>query len=243
MLIIKNISVKLADQQTDKFLLSNISLNVLPGKLSVIMGPNGSGKSSLVYALMGHPKYQVTDGNIFFNDRDITELAVDKRAQLGIFASLQQLYEIPGVTLATILKESFCALYGHDELDLYATRLAVALKIMQIDSSFLHRSLYVGFSGGEKKRCEMLQLLVLQPKLAILDEIDSGLDVDALKMVIEGLKFFRKMSPESSLLLITHYTNIVELVEPDEVFVLKNGSIVKSGGIELAQDIEKQGYS
>lgn len=225
----------------DKILLHEVFFSVAPGSTHVFMGPNGSGKSSLAFSLMGHPRYKIISGSIIFNGTDITEMSVDKRARLGIFLSLQQPYEIPGVALSALLKESFCAIYGPDQLDLYADRVVTALKLLHIDGSFLQREVHVGFSGGEKKRCEMLQLLVLQPKIAILDEIDSGLDVDALKIVIAGLQAFKKMCPESSLLLITHYTRLLEHIVPDAVSLIKNGTL-KTGGLEIIKQIEQYGY-
>ena len=238
MIKITQLSVTLSD----KLLLTDLSLEIAPGTVHVCMGPNGSGKSSLALTIMGHPRYHVTQGTIMFQETDITNLSVDKRARLGIFLSLQQPYEIPGVTLSSFLKEAFCAIYGADELDTYVDRLTRAVKLLHIDPDFLQREVHVGFSGGEKKRCEMLQLLVLQPKLAILDEIDSGLDVDALKIVINGLQAFRKMSPDSSILLITHYVNIFQEFMPDAVSLMQGGSVIKTGGMDIIKQIETSGY-
>lgn len=238
MLTLSHLSVSLAE----KSLLTNISLAIAPGTVHACMGPNGSGKSSLAYTLMGHPRYQVTGGAILFEGIDITQLSPDKRARAGIFLSLQQPYEIPGVTLSTLLRESFHAVYGQDAIDLYIDRLTQALRLLKMDGSFLQRGVHEGFSGGEKKRCEMLQLLVLQPKLVILDEVDSGLDVDALKLVINALHGFRLLCPQSSLFLITHYQTMLDALAPDTVSLLRNGSLVAHGGPELGTFIQHHGY-
>ncbi len=238
MLTIKNLSVSLNEKQ----LLSDISLQVASGVIQVCMGANGSGKSSLAATIMGHPRYQVTSGSIHFLDEDITNMSVDKRARKGIFLSLQQPYAIPGVTLSTLLRESFHAIYGVGSLDVYIDRLTQALRVLKIDATFLQRPVHEGFSGGEKKKCEMLQLLILQPKLAILDEIDSGLDVDALKLVADALKAFKIVAPESSLFVISHYQRLLELIQPDGVCVLDKGKLVASGGPELMGRIERDGY-
>lgn len=238
MLIVSNLSVAISET----VLLDSISLSVAPGTVHICMGPNGSGKSSLAYALMGHPKYRITQGAIELNGVAITHDSPDKRARAGMFLSLQQPYEIPGVTLGTLLKESFYALHGPDELDLYLDRLTQGLKLLKMNGDFLQRGVHQGLSGGEKKRCEMLQLLVLQPKIAILDEIDSGLDVDALKLVGAVLHAFKKLSPSSSLFLITHYSRVAEMVTPDVVHVLQCGRFVQTGGSELIAEIERHGY-
>ena len=238
MLTLNKLSVALSD----KTLLSQLSLQVAPGSVHVCMGPNGSGKSSLVLTLMGHPSYTVTEGSMHFNGVDITKLSVDKRARMGIFLSLQQPYEIPGVLLGTFLKEAFCATHPDVSLDVYVDRLTQALKVLKMDGSFLQRGLYQGFSGGEKKRCEMLQLLVLQPQLALLDELDSGLDVDALAIVGAALKAFRTLCPQSALFIITHYQRMAQLVQPDVVHILQGGRIVATGGKELIEQVEAHGY-
>jgi Fe-S cluster assembly ATP-binding protein len=235
---IKNLSVSI----DGKKLINNLSLTIEPGLVHACMGPNGSGKSSLSYALMGHPNYKVTQGSILLGDKDITELAPDKRAKAGLFLSLQQPYAIPGVVLSTFLRESFRALYPDEPLDTYLDRLSDACNVLKFERSFLDRAVHEGFSGGEKKRCEMLQLLILQPKLAILDEIDSGLDVDALKCVAAGLQAFKKQSPESSIFLITHYQRILDYITPDVVHILKDGRLLKSGDVSLVSIVEKHGY-
>ncbi len=238
MLILSSLSVA----YSGKPLLSKISLELLPGTVHVCMGPNGSGKSSLAFTLMGHPKYEVIAGQIRFNGVDIADIPVHERARMGMFLSLQQPYEIPGVLLGTFLKEAFYATHPGISLDVYIERLTQALRILKMDGSFLQRGLYQGFSGGEKKRCEMLQLLVLQPQLAILDELDSGLDVDALALVGAGLKAFRSMCPQSSLFIITHYQRMAQLVAPDVVHILQAGTLVATGGPELIELVEAHGY-
>ena len=191
---------------------------------------------------MGHPRYEVTGGTIVFNGDDVTHVSADKRARAGMFLSLQQPYEIPGVTLSTLLRESFHAVHGQDMVDVYIDRLTQALRLLKMDGTFLQRSVHEGFSGGEKKRCEMLQLLVLQPKLVILDEIDSGLDVDAFKLVVNALRAFRTLSPQSSFLLITHYQTMLTALVPDTVSLLREGTLIAQGGLELGNFIQQHGY-
>jgi Fe-S cluster assembly ATP-binding protein len=238
MLTLSHLSVNLAEKK----LLTDLSLSIPAGTVHACMGPNGSGKSSLAYTLMGHPRYEVTGGSIVFKGTDITQLSTDKRARAGMFLSLQQPYEIPGVTLSTLLRESFHAVHGQDMIDLYIDRLTQALRLLKMDGTFLQRSVHEGFSGGEKKRCEMLQLLVLQPQLVILDEVDSGLDVDAFKLVVNALHAFRILCPHSSLLLITHYQTMLTALAPDTVSLLRDGTIIAQGGPELGTYIQEHGY-
>jgi Fe-S cluster assembly ATP-binding protein len=238
MLTLSHLSVNLAEKK----LLTDLSLSIPAGTVHACMGPNGSGKSSLAYTLMGHPRYEVAGGSIVFKGTDITQLSTDKRARAGMFLSLQQPYEIPGVTLSTLLRESFHAVHGQDMIDLYIDRLTQALRLLKMDGTFLQRSVHEGFSGGEKKRCEMLQLLVLQPQLVILDEVDSGLDVDAFKLVVNALHAFRILCPHSSLLLITHYQTMLTALAPDTVSLLRDGTIIAQGGPELGTYIQEHGY-
>lgn len=238
MLKIKNLSVSIGNKK----LIDNMSLTLDPGTVHACMGPNGSGKSSLVYTLMGHPNYTVTQGSIFLNETNLTSLSVDKRAKEGLFLSLQQPYEIPGVILSTFLRESFRAMYPDASLDLYLDRLAHACNVLKVERSFLDRAVHEGFSGGEKKRCEMLQLLVLQPKVVLLDEIDSGLDVDALKCVAAGLQEFKKQSPKAIIFLITHYQRILDYITPDVVHILQDGVLKQSGTAALVARVEQYGY-
>ena len=239
MLIVKNISVSVEDKK----IISDLSLSIDPGTVHVCMGPNGSGKSTLSYALMGHPRYEITQGSIAIDGDDITEVSPDRKAKAGLFLSLQEPYAIPGVIVSTFLRESFRALYPDASLDLYLDRLSEACEALKFDRSFLDRAVHEGFSGGEKKRCEMLQLLILRPKIVILDEIDSGLDVDALRLVGDALLLFKKVSPESSIILITHYQRILQYITPDYVHVMKDGKVVKTGNKKLADEVEKNGYS
>ena len=238
MLIITTLFVEIEGKK----LLENFSLVIEPGTVHVCMGPNGSGKSSLAYALLGHPLYRVTQGSIMFEGQDITGISTDKRARAGLFLSLQQPYEIPGVLLSTLLRESFRAMHPTLSLDIYLDRLADACNVLQFDRAFLDRPVHLGFSGGEKKRCEMLQLLVLQPKLAILDEIDSGLDVDALTLVGKALQKFKQLSPQSSLFIITHYKKILDHITPDFVHIMYKGKLIKSSDASLLVQVERHGF-
>jgi Fe-S cluster assembly ATP-binding protein len=227
----------------EKQVLHAIQLRVLPGTVHAIMGPNGSGKSSLAYTLIGHSHYTVTGGSIQMSNQDITSLSPDKRAQAGLFLSFQQPPAIPGVNIMTFLKEAHYAITGtvhtvaefNALVDRYRERL-------HINPALVHRNLNEGFSGGEKKQLEMLQLLLLKPKIAILDEIDSGLDIDALKAVAHGLQYAREENPSLSLLLITHYQRILAYVVPDYVHILCDGKLVKSGDISLVTELEAKGY-
>ena len=237
MLHLKNISVSVEGTS----IISDLSLEILPGQMHVCMGPNGSGKSSLAYALAGHPRYEMK-GLCSFFAQDILSLSPDKRAQMGIFLSMQQPQAVAGVTVNTLLKESFRALHPESLWNEYEDRLQYALTLLDFDASFLTRSIHDGFSGGEKKRCEMVQLLVLRPKLALLDEIDSGLDIDALQCVGKALVAFQKLCPESSLFLITHYQRILKYILPDVVHVIKNGKRVAFGNYELVTAIQEHGY-
>ncbi|MBT7928795.1 Fe-S cluster assembly ATPase SufC [Candidatus Peregrinibacteria bacterium] len=235
---IKNLHVS-ADSQN---ILSGVNLEIQTGKVVVIMGPNGSGKSTLANTLAGHPKYEIFDGNILLNGQDITNASADERAKKGLFLSMQYPPEIEGVTVANFLRLAVNAQLEEkiNPLKIHAMLLE-KMKELDVDESFLTRYLNVGLSGGEKKRLEILQLAVLDPTYAILDETDSGLDVDALKIVSEGINKFRGV--DKGILLITHYNRILEYVQPDEVHIMMDGKIVKSGGAELAHNVEKEGYS
>lgn len=230
----------------NKQILNGIDLEIKPGHMHVIMGPNGSGKSSLAYTMMGHPAYQITDGQINFNGQSILNLSPDKRAKLGIFLAMQHPAEIEGIALKNFLRQAYNTLYDGTPQQLrlkeFAQHLLQKLHTLNMDSQFVERSLNVGFSGGEKKRAEMLQLAVLQPKFAILDEIDSGLDIDALKAVCHALNVVRKDNPDMSILLITHYKRILDHLSPNTIHVMRDGKIVRSGGPELADELEKDGY-
>ncbi len=235
---IKNLHVSVADKK----ILHGIDLELQKGKVVAIMGPNGSGKSTLSNVIMGHPKYTVTQGTVSVDGEDITTVKPDVRAKNGLFLSMQYSPEIAGVTVSNLLRISVESLTGEKQHPVkFYQKLQQTMKDLNIDPAFASRSINVGFSGGEKKRMEILQLAVLNPTYAILDETDSGLDVDALKVVAEGINKFK--SPEHGVLLITHYNRILEYVIPDMVHIMMNGMIVKSGGKELALEIEKSGYA
>jgi Fe-S cluster assembly ATP-binding protein len=222
-------------------ILRGLDLEVPQGEVHALMGPNGSGKSTLAYTVMGHPKYEVTGGQIRYRDQDVAALAPDERAKLGLFLSFQYPTAIPGVTMHNFLRTATKALRG-DELPPREFRnlLTEQMARLKMDPSFATRYVNDGFSGGEKKRAEILQLGVLRPEIAILDETDSGLDVDALRTVAEGVEALR--GPDLGVLLITHYQRILNYITPDRVHVMYRGRIIKSGGAELALEIESSGY-
>ncbi|MFW5933737.1 MAG: Fe-S cluster assembly ATPase SufC, partial [Actinomycetota bacterium] len=211
------------------------------GRTLALMGPNGSGKSTLAYAIAGHPAYEVTSGTITWKGTDLTELTPDERARLGVFLAMQYPVEVPGVSLTNFLRTAVNAVNDEDvPVREFMGRLREEMAALGVDDSFLQRSINEGFSGGEKKRFEILQAALLQPQLAVLDETDSGLDVDALKTVAEGVN--RLMGPDLGVLIITHYTRILRYIQPDEVHVMFEGRIVASGGPELADELEEHGY-
>lgn len=226
----------------DKEILKGLSLKIGKGEIHAIMGPNGSGKSTLAYTIMGHPKYQITSGDILYNKQSIISLSPDKRAKLGLFLAFQYPVEVPGVNLTLYLKKSLEELKGGEVLSVEEFRklLEKNLENLKIPSSFLERSLNEGFSGGEKKKAEILQMSVLGPEMVIMDETDSGLDIDSLKLVAESVK--QMMNSEKSVLLITHYQRILKYIEPDFVHILVDGKIVQSGSKELAHELEEKGY-
>ena len=223
-------------------ILRGVDLTVAEGETHAIMGPNGSGKSTLAYAIAGHPKYLVTKGSVTLDGEDILALSVDWRARAGLFLAMQYPVEVPGVTVSNFLRTAVTAVRGEaPKLRDFMKELRGAMAGLSIDSQFAERSLNEGFSGGEKKRHEILQLELLDPKIAVLDETDSGLDVDALKVVAEGINRFRA-KPGRGVLLITHYTRILRYVKPDFVHVFVGGRIVEEGGPELAEVLENEGY-
>lgn len=243
MLKIINLHAKVEGEEVE--ILKGLNLEVKKGEVHAIMGPNGSGKSTLSKVIAGHPAYEVTKGQILFDGQDIMDLDPEERARLGLFLAFQYPIEIPGVNNQTFLRMSYNAIAkakGEEEMDPLEFEDFIASKLIDIkmDESFLNRSVNTGFSGGEKKRNEILQMAVLNPKLALLDETDSGLDIDALQVVSEGINLLR--SAENSFILITHYQRMLNYVKPDIVHVMIDGQIVKSGDKSLALKLEEQGY-
>lgn len=225
-----------------KEILHNVSMCINKGETHVLMGPNGAGKSSLGYVLMGNPKFQLTGGQIFFKGEKITELPADKRAVSGMFLSFQEPLEVPGLTLSAFIRAALEKKNGTGiRLREYKERLAHAMELLHMDASWADRDLNVGFSGGEKKKAEILQLLMLKPDLAILDETDSGLDVDAVRVVSEGIEAYRKES-EGALLIITHSTRILDALQVDYTHVMMDGEIVKTGDRQIIEQINESGY-
>jgi Fe-S cluster assembly ATP-binding protein len=237
MLKIENLHVEIDDNE----ILKGLELEVGKGEIHAIMGPNGSGKSTLSNVLMGHPRYEVTDGTVTFMDQDVFELEADERAKLGMFLAFQYPSEVPGVSVANFLRTAVNSV-REEELSIMEMfkLLQEKMRIMQMDPKFAERYLNEGFSGGEKKRNEILQMLMLEPKLAIMDETDSGLDIDALQVVAKGVNELR--GPEFSAIIITHYQRILRYIEPDHIHVMLDGRIVTSGAKELADTLEDKGY-
>jgi Fe-S cluster assembly ATP-binding protein len=237
MLKIENLRVEIDGQE----IVKGLDLEVGEGEIHAIMGPNGSGKSTLANVLMGHPRYEVTGGSITFMGEDVFELEPDERAKLGMFLAFQYPSEVPGVSVANFLRTAVNSVREEQlsPMDMYRL-LQDKMKIMQMDPKFAERYLNEGFSGGEKKRNEILQMLMLEPKLAIMDETDSGLDIDALQVVAKGVNELR--APEFSAVIITHYQRILRYIEPDRVHVMLDGRIVTSGGKDLAHELEDKGY-
>jgi len=225
-------------------ILKDISVKINSGEIHAIMGPNGSGKSSLAYTLMGHPSYVIKTGSVSFLGKNIVGLSPDKRAKLGLFLAFQYPHEVSGATVFSVLKELYVTKIGKlVTITKFSMLLFEYMDLLQIDRNFAHRSLNEGFSGGEKKKFEILQLLILQPKLAILDEIDSGLDIDALRIVAQGILYAKEQNPTMGILLITHYQRILNYITPDYVHVMHNGEIKKTGDFLLAKNLEQHGYS
>lgn len=242
-LVINNLKVSIEDKE----ILKGVNLTIKQGEVHAIMGPNGTGKSTLAYTLMGHPAYVVTDGDVTFKNKDLLEMATDERSRSGLFLAFQYPVSIPGVTMANFLRTAVNARRKAENpedkgisIPEFRKLLLEKMKILKVDPAFAGRYLNEGFSGGEKKRAEVLQMAVLQPEIAILDETDSGLDIDALKVVSEGVNLLKDQNV--GVLLITHYQRMLNYIRPDFVHIMLGGVIVESGGAELALHLEEHGY-
>ena len=236
-----HVSVKLPDGER-KPILAGVTLTVRSGETHAIMGPNGSGKSTLAYSIAGHPKYEITSGTVTLDGVDVLSMTVDERARAGLFLAMQYPVEVPGVSEANFLRTAKTAIDGEaPKLRTWATDLKGAMQRLGMDPEFAQRNVNEGFSGGEKKRHEIVQLELLRPKIAVLDETDSGLDIDALRVVSEGVNRVRSTG-DTGILLITHYTRVLRYVKPDHVHVFVGGRIVEEGGPELAEKLEAEGY-
>lgn len=240
---IRNLHVNVEDSE----ILKGVNLTVNQGEVHALMGPNGSGKSTLAYTLMGHPAYEVTDGEVCFNGSNILELEPDERSHLGLFLAFQYPVAIPGVTVANFLRTAVNAkrrAQNEDDKGIpipeFRTLLKEKMALLKMDPSFAGRHLNDGFSGGEKKRAEILQMATLNPQIAVLDETDSGLDIDALRIVSEGVNTLR--GPDLGILVITHYQRILNYINPDHVHIMLEGTVVESGGPDLAMHLEEHGY-
>jgi Fe-S cluster assembly ATP-binding protein len=246
-LAIKDLHVSIEDKE----ILKGVNLTVKAGAIHAIMGPNGSGKSTLAYTLMGHPGYTVTGGEVWYKDQNILELEADERSKLGLFLAFQYPVAIPGVTVANFLRSAIHAHRAEEGKDPKTTSIPVAqfrkdlrerMAALEIDESFVRRYLNEGFSGGEKKRIEILQMAMLKPSMAVMDETDSGLDIDALKIVAQGVNTLYSQQPEMGVLVITHYQRLLNYIKPHFVSVMMDGRIVRDGGPELALELEDKGY-
>lgn len=241
-LVIQDLHASVITDQGQEPILRGVDLTVESDQTSAVMGPNGSGKSTLAYVIAGHPKYVVTSGSITLDGADVLEMSVDERARAGLFLAMQYPVEVPGVSVSNFLRSAVTAVQGEaPKLRTWVKDMKQAMADLNMDGNFAERNVNEGFSGGEKKRHEILQLSLLQPKIAILDETDSGLDVDALRIVSEGVNVARERT-NVGILLITHYTRILRYIKPDVVHVFVDGRIVESGGPELADLLESQGY-
>ena len=239
---IRGLKVSFTTENGDVEILKGVDLTIKSGETHAIMGPNGSGKSTLAYSIAGHPKYTITGGTVTLDGADVLEMSVDERAKAGLFLAMQYPVEVPGVSVSNFLRTAATALRGEaPKLREWVGEVKGAMEALKMDPSFASRNVNEGFSGGEKKRHEIMQLELLRPKIAILDETDSGLDVDALRVVSEGVNRAKENS-NVGVLLITHYTRILKYIKPDFVHVFANGKIVEEGGPELADKLEAQGY-
>ena len=241
-LVITDLHVDVETEHGPKPILKGVDLTIKTGEVHAIMGPNGSGKSTLAYALAGHPKYTITSGTVTLDGVDITDLSVDERAKAGLFLGMQYPVEVPGVSVANFLRTAKTALDGAaPKVRTWPKEVNAGLEALGLDPSFSARSINEGFSGGEKKRHEIAQMMLLNPKFAVLDEIDSGLDIDALRVVAKGINDFNAQGGHG-VLLITHYTRVLRYIEPDQVHVFVDGRIAREGGRELAEELEAEGY-
>lgn len=239
---IRGLKVSVTTENGDVEILKGVDLTIKSGETHAIMGPNGSGKSTLAYSIAGHPKYTITGGTVTLDGADVLEMSVDERAKAGLFLAMQYPVEVPGVSVSNFLRTAATALRGEaPKLREWVGEVKGAMEALKMDPSFAARNVNEGFSGGEKKRHEIMQLELLKPKIAILDETDSGLDVDALRVVSEGVNR-AKENNNVGIVLITHYTRILKYIKPDFVHVFSNGKIVEEGGAELADKLEANGY-
>ena len=240
---IKNLQVSVVIESGNKEILRGVDLTIKSGETHAIMGPNGSGKSTLAYSIAGHPKYLITGGSVTLDGVDVLEMSVDERAKAGLFLAMQYPVEIPGVSVSNFLRTAVTAIRGEaPKVRTWVGEVKAAMSSLEIDTAFSERNVNEGFSGGEKKRHEILQMELLRPKIAILDETDSGLDIDALRVVSEGVSRIKESS-DLGVMLITHYTRILKYIKPDFVHVFANGKIVEEGGPELADKLEEKGYA
>ncbi|MBJ7286427.1 MAG: Fe-S cluster assembly ATPase SufC [Candidatus Nanopelagicus sp.] len=240
---IKNLQVSVLTDAGNKEILRGVDLTIRSGETHAIMGPNGSGKSTLAYSIAGHPKYIITEGSVTLDGADVLEMSVDERAKAGLFLAMQYPVEVPGVSVSNFLRTAVTAIRGEaPKVRTWVGEVKAAMASLNMDTDFSERNVNEGFSGGEKKRHEILQMELLKPKIAILDETDSGLDVDALRIVSEGVNRV-KANSDLGVMLITHYTRILRYIKPDYVHVFANGKIVEEGGPELADKLEEKGYA
>ncbi|MDR1431562.1 MAG: Fe-S cluster assembly ATPase SufC [Propionibacteriaceae bacterium] len=241
-LVIKDLHVEVDTESGPKEILKGVNLTISSGEVHAIMGPNGSGKSTMAYSIAGHPKYKITRGSVKLDGVELSELSVDQRAKAGLFLAMQYPIEVPGVSVANFLRTAKTALDGEPpKVRAWVKEVNRAMEQLGLDVTFSSRSLNEGFSGGEKKRNEIVQLELLNPKFAVLDETDSGLDIDALRIVSEGVNRYSAQG-DRGVLLITHYTRILNYIKPDFVHVFVDGHIVAEGGAELAENLEVEGY-
>ena len=242
-LVIKGLQVSVEAEGGEREILRGVDLTIKSGQTHAIMGPNGSGKSTLAYSIAGHPKYTITGGTVTLDCKDVLEMSVDERAKAGLFLAMQYPVEVPGVSVSNFLRTAVTAVRGEaPKIREWISEVKSAMGSLNMDTAFSERNLNEGFSGGEKKRHEILQLELLKPKIAILDETDSGLDIDALRIVSEGVNRVKQNS-KMGVMLITHYTRILRYIKPDFVHVFAAGKIVEEGGAELAEKLEEKGYA